>query len=55
MGKMVGKPPIASKLCRIPCIFSFFATFGGKRELSSMHIAYIHDLYSMHLVCVHGK
>jgi hypothetical protein len=48
MGKMFGKPPIARKLCRIPSNFLFFAPFGGKCKLSSMHLAYVRGLSTMY-------
>jgi hypothetical protein len=54
MGEMVGKPSIARKLHRIPCNYIFFATFGGKRGLSSMQLAYVRGLTSMQLACVCG-
>jgi hypothetical protein len=52
MGKMVEKPSIACKLRRIPCNYIYFATFGGKRGLSSMQLAYVCGMFSMQLVCV---
>jgi hypothetical protein len=54
MGKMVGKPSIARKIRQIPCNIIFFAIFGGKRGLSSMHLTYVCGLTSMHLACVRG-
>jgi hypothetical protein len=54
MGKMVGKPSIARKLRRIPCNFIFFATFGGKRGLTSMQLMYVCGITSMQHTCVHG-
>jgi hypothetical protein len=51
---MVGKPSIARKLRRIPCNFIFFATFGGKRGLTSMQLAYVCGITSMQHMCVCG-
>jgi hypothetical protein len=48
MGKMFGKPPIARKLSRIPSNFLFFAPFGGKCKLSSMHLPYVSRLSTMY-------
>lgn len=55
MGKMVGNPLIACKLCRIPCNYIFFPTFGGKCRLSSMQLAYVRGMTSMKLECVCGQ
>jgi hypothetical protein len=55
MGRMVGKPSISLKLHQIPCNYIFVSTFGGKNELSSIQLVYVHGLSSMHLVCVCSK
>jgi hypothetical protein len=47
MGKMVRKPSIAHKLCQNTCNFIFFATFGGKRGITSMKQAYVHGINSV--------
>jgi hypothetical protein len=49
---MVGKPTIARKIYQIPYNFLFFATFGDKRGLFSMQLAYVLLFFSLLKACV---
>jgi hypothetical protein len=49
---MVRKPSIARKIHQNTYNFIFFANFGGKRGLLSIHQAYVRGINNMQLACV---
>jgi hypothetical protein len=52
--KCLGNPPYPVNSLEFYGILYFFATFVGKRGLSSMQHDYVRELTSMQHTCLHG-